>query len=115
MLSYAIPGTVMGSGTSWPSTREALQLTGTGAIIVLAFIFRGCPWASGAGSRALHPARPQSGRGVVHAEGGHGHHAPPGRRASDPIAILTGLIYSFVRAMTAVSQVIFLARRAMTW
>ena len=108
MLSYAIPGTVMGIGYILAFNAGALQLTGTAAIIVLAFIFRGMPVGIRSGVAALTQLDPSLEEASATLKAGT---ATTLRRVVVPLvrsAILTGLIYSFVRAMTAVSQVIFL-------
>ncbi len=108
MLSYAIPGTVMGIGYILAFNAGALQLTGTAAIIVLAFIFRGMPVGIRSGVAALTQLDPSLEEVSTTLKAGT---ATTLRRVVVPLirsAILTGLIYSFVRAMTAVSQVIFL-------
>jgi iron(III) transport system permease protein len=108
MLSYAIPGTVMGIGYILAFNAGALQLTGTAAIIVLAFIFRGMPVGIRSGMAALTQLDPSLEEASTTLKAGT---ATTLRRVVVPLirsAILTGLIYSFVRAMTAVSQVIFL-------
>ena len=108
MLSYAIPGTVMGIGYILAFNAGALQLTGTAAIIVLAFIFRGMPVGIRSGIAALTQLDPSLEEASTTLKAGT---ATTLRRVVVPLirsAILTGLIYSFVRAMTAVSQVIFL-------
>jgi iron(III) transport system permease protein len=108
MLSYAIPGTVMGIGYILAFNTGALQLTGTAAIIVLAFIFRGMPVGIRSGVAALTQLDPSLEEVSATLKAGT---ATTLRRVVVPLirsAILTGLIYSFVRAMTAVSQVIFL-------
>ena len=108
MLSYAIPGTVMGIGYILAFNTGALHLTGTAAIIVLAFIFRGMPVGIRSGVAALTQLDPSLEEASATLKAGT---ATTLRRVVVPLirsAILTGLIYSFVRAMTAVSQVIFL-------
>ncbi|MBI4736093.1 MAG: iron ABC transporter permease [candidate division NC10 bacterium] len=108
MLSYAIPGTVMGIGYILAFNTGALHLTGTAAIIVLAFIFRGMPVGIRSGIAALTQLDPSLEEASATLKAGT---ATTLRRVVVPLirsAILTGLIYSFVRAMTAVSQVIFL-------
>jgi iron(III) transport system permease protein len=108
MLSYAIPGTVMGIGYILAFNAGALHLTGTAAIIVLAFIFRGMPVGIRSGVAALAQLDPALEEVSATLKAGT---ATTLRRVVVPLirsAIITGLIYSFVRAMTAVSQVIFL-------
>jgi iron(III) transport system permease protein len=108
MLSFATPGTVMGIGYILAFNQGALLLTGTELIIILAFIFRNMPVAIRAGvasilqiDRSLEEASTMLRAGS----------ATTLRRIVLPLvraAILSGLIFSFVRAMTAISQVIFL-------
>ncbi len=108
MLSYAIPGTVMGIGYILAFNAGALQLTGTGLIIILAFIFRGMPVGIRSGVAALTQLDPSLEEASSTLKAGT---VTTLRRVVIPLirsAIITGLIYSFVRAMTAVSQVIFL-------
>ena len=108
MLSYAIPGTVMGIGYILAFNAGALQLTGTGLIIILAFIFRGMPVGIRSGVAALTQLDPSLEEASSTLKAGT---VTTLRRVVIPLirsAIVTGLIYSFVRAMTAVSQVIFL-------
>ncbi len=108
LLSYAIPGTVMGIGYILAFNAGALQLTGTGLIIVLAFIFRGMPVGIRSGVAALTQLDPSLEEASSTLKAGT---ATTLRRVVLPLvrsALITGFIYSFVRAMTAVSQVIFL-------
>jgi iron(III) transport system permease protein len=108
MLSYAIPGTVMGIGYILAFNAGALQLTGTGLIIILAFVFRGMPVGIRSGVAALTQLDPSLEEASSTLKAGT---ATTLRRVVLPLvqsAIVTGFIYSFVRAMTAVSQVIFL-------
>jgi iron(III) transport system permease protein len=108
MLSYAIPGTVMGIGYILAFNTGAFQLTGTALIIVLAFIFRAMPVGIRSGIAALTQLDPCLEEASSTLRAGT---ATTLWRVVVPLirsAIVTGLIYSFVRAMTAVSQVIFL-------
>jgi iron(III) transport system permease protein len=108
MLSFATPGTVMGIGYILAFNTGVLLLTGTELIIVLAFVFRNMPVALRAGvasilqvDRSLEEASTMLRAGA----------ATTLRRIVVPLvrgALLAGLIFSFVRAMTAISQVIFL-------
>ncbi|HSU06159.1 MAG TPA: iron ABC transporter permease [Acetobacteraceae bacterium] len=109
MMSFAIPGTVIGIAYILAFNVPPVQLTGTGTIIVLAFVFRNMPVGIRAGlanlvqiDRSLDEASLSLGAGS------------PGtlRRVLLPMlrpAIITAMTYSFVRAVTAVSAVIFLA------
>jgi iron(III) transport system permease protein len=108
MLSFAIPGTVIGVAYILAFNVPPIELTGTGIILVLAFIFRNMPVGVRAGiatmsqlDRSLDEASLTLGAsnfGTV-------------RRVVLPLlrpAILAALVFSFVRAMTAVSAVVFL-------
>ena len=108
MLSFAIPGTVIGVSYILAFNIPPFELTGTGAILVLCFIFRNMP----VGVRAGLAAMSQIDRSLDEAS------LTLGARSSYSIrkvilplirpAILGALVYSFVRAMTAISAVIFL-------
>ena len=108
MMSFAIPGTVIGIGYILAFNAGSVQLTGTGAIIVAAFVFRNMP----VGIRATLASLSQIDRGLDEAS----LMLRAGRAATLvrvilPLlrpAIATAMTYSLVRAMTAVSAVIFL-------
>lgn len=108
MLSFAVPGTVMGIGYILAFNQGALLLTGTAAIIILAFVFRNMPVAIRSGVAAIH----QIDRSLEEASTMlRANSAVTLRRIVLPLvrsALLSGLVFAFVRAMTAVSQVIFL-------
>jgi iron(III) transport system permease protein len=108
MLSFAVPGTVMGVGYILAFNQGALLLTGTELILVLAFVFRNMPVAIRAGIAAIH----QIDRSIEEASTMlRANSATTLRRIVAPLvraALLSGLVFAFVRAMTAVSQVIFL-------
>ena len=108
MMSFAIPGTVIGIGYILAFNAGALRLTGTGAIIIAAFVFRNMP----VGIRATLASLSQIDRSLDEASlmlrAGR---AATLRRVILPLlrpAITTAMVYSLVRAMTAVSAVIFL-------
>jgi len=108
MLSFAIPGTVMGIAYILAFNQGGLLLTGTGVILILAFIFRNMP----VGIRSSIAAIYQIDRSLEEASTMlRANSVTTLRRIVVPLtlaALLSGLIFSFVRAMTAVSQVIFL-------
>ncbi len=108
MLSFAVPGTVMGVGYILAFNQGPLLLTGTGEIIILAFIFRNMPVGIRAGVAAIRQIDPslEEASTMLRASS-----AGTLRRIVMPLvrpAILSGLVFAFVRAMTAISQVIFL-------
>jgi iron(III) transport system permease protein len=108
LLSYAAPGTVMGIGYILAFNQGGLRLTGTAVILVLAFMFRGMPVGIRSGMAALAQVDPalEEASSMLRAD------VPATlRRVLLPLvlpALVTGLLYCFVRAMTSVSQVIFL-------
>lgn len=108
LLSYALPGTVMGIGYILAFNQGGLRLTGTAVILVLAFVFRGMP----VGIRSAMAALAQVDRALEEASSTLRASVPETiRRVLLPLvapALVTGLVYCFVRGMTAVSQVVFL-------
>jgi iron(III) transport system permease protein len=108
MLSFAVPGTVMGIGYILAFNQGTLLLTGTSVILILAFVFRNMPVGIRSGVAAIH----QIDRSLEEASTMlRANSALTLRRIVMPLvrpALLSGLVFSFVRAMTAVSQVIFL-------
>ncbi|HEU4797742.1 MAG TPA: ABC transporter permease subunit, partial [bacterium] len=108
MLSFAVPGTVMGIGYILAFNQGPLLLTGTSLIIILAFVFRNMPVGIRSGVAAIH----QIDRSLEEASTMlRANSAVTLWRIVMPLvrsALLSGLVFAFVRAMTAVSQVIFL-------
>lgn len=108
LLAFAIPGTVLGVSYILAFNVPPFELTGTGLIIVLCFLFRNLPVGVRAGTAAFK----QLDRSLDEAS--------LMLRASTsqtlfrvvlPLlkpALVAALVYSFVRAMTTVSAVIFL-------
>jgi iron(III) transport system permease protein len=108
LLAFAIPGTVLGVSYILAFNVPPLELTGTGLIIVLCFMFRNLPVGVRAGTAAFK----QLDRSLDEAS--------LMLRASTsqtlfkvvlPLlkpALVAALVYSFVRSMTTVSAVIFL-------
>ena len=98
----------MGIGYILAFNQGALLLTGTEMILILAFVFRNMPVGIRAGVAAIH----QIDRSLEEASTMlRANSATTLRRIVMPLvrpAILSGLVFAFVRAMTAVSQVIFL-------
>ena len=58
LLSYALPGTVMGIGYVLAFNQGGFKLTGTAAILVAAFVFRGMPVGVRSGVAALAQVDP---------------------------------------------------------
>ena len=108
MMSFAIPGTVIGIGYILAFNVGPLQLTGTAAIIVAAFVFRNMPVGIRAGLASLSQIDRSLDEASLMLRAGP---ASTLRRVILPLlrpAIVTAMTYGFVRAMTAVSAVIFL-------
>ncbi|MEO6750063.1 MAG: ABC transporter permease subunit, partial [Casimicrobiaceae bacterium] len=109
MMSFAIPGTVVGISYILAFNVPPVQLTGTGLIIVISFIFRNMPVAIRAGLANLSQIDKSLDEASLTLRASS---FGSFRRVILPLlkpAILTAMIYSFVRAVTAVSAVIFLA------
>lgn len=108
MLSFAIPGTVIGVSYILAFNVPPLELTGTGIILVICFVFRNMP----VGVRAGIASMSQLDKSLDESSLTLGANSwQTFRRIILPLlkpAILAALVYSFVRAMTAVSAVIFL-------
>ncbi len=108
MLSFAIPGTVVGISYILAFNVPPIELTGTGIILIIAFIFRNMP----VGVRGGIAAMSQLDNSLDEASITLGASSfTTLRRVVAPLlgpAILAALIYSFVRAITSVSAVIFL-------
>jgi len=108
MLSFAIPGTVIGVSYILAFNVPPLELTGTAIILIISFVFRNMP----VGVRAGIASMSQLDRSLDEASLTLG--ASTFRtftRIVLPLmrpAILAALVFSFVRAMTAISAVIFL-------
>jgi iron(III) transport system permease protein len=108
MLSFAIPGTVIGVSYILAFNVPPIEITGTAIILVVCFIFRNMP----VGVRAGMAAMTQIDRSLDEASvtlGARG--LTTLSRVILPLlkpAIVAALVYSFVRAVTTVSAVIFL-------
>lgn len=108
LLSFAIPGTVIGVAYILAFNVPPFELTGTGVILVLSFIFRNMP----VGIRAGIASMSQLDKSLDEASLTLGANTwRTFRQIILPLmrpAILAALVFSFVRAMTAISAVIFL-------
>ena len=108
LLSFAIPGTVVGISYILAFNVPPIEITGTAAILVICFVFRNMPVGVRAGIATLSQID-KSLDEASHTLGARS--ATTIRRVVLPLlrpAIVASLVYSFVRAMTAVSAVIFL-------
>jgi iron(III) transport system permease protein len=108
LLAFAIPGTVLGVSYILAFNVPPVELTGTGLIIVLCFMFRNLPVGVRAGTAAFKQLdksldeaslmlRASTVQTLIHV-------VLPLLKP----ALVAALVYSFVRAMTTVSAVIFL-------
>jgi iron(III) transport system permease protein len=108
MLSFAIPGTVIGVSYILAFNVPPIEITGTGIILVVSFIFRNMP----VGVRAGIASMSQLDRSLDESSLTLGANSwQTFRKVILPLlrtAILAALVFSFVRAMTAISAVIFL-------
>ncbi|MBK4216777.1 iron ABC transporter permease [Paracoccus caeni] len=108
MLSFAIPGTVIGVAYVMAFNFPPIELTGTAIILILVFVFRNMP----VGVRGGIAAMSQLDKSLDEASITLGANSfTTLRRVILPLmgpAILAALTYSFVRAITSVSAVIFL-------
>jgi iron(III) transport system permease protein len=108
MLTFAVPGTVIGVAYILTFNLPPLELTGTAIILVACFVFRNLP----VGVRSGVAAMSQLDKSLDEAATTLG--ASTFRTLRTVVlpllkpAIVTALVYSFVRAMTTVSAVIFL-------
>ena len=108
LLSFAIPGTVVGISYILAFNVPPIEITGTAAILVICFVFRNMPVGVRAGIATLSQID-KSLDEASHTLGARS--ATTIRRVVLPLlrpALVASLVYSFVRAMTAVSAVIFL-------
>jgi iron(III) transport system permease protein len=108
LLSFAIPGTVIGVAYISAFNVAPIEITGTGLILIICFVFRNMPVGVRAGIAALS----QIDKSLDEASTTLG--ARTGttvRRVTLPLlkpAIISTLVYAFVNAMTAVSAIVFL-------
>jgi iron(III) transport system permease protein len=108
MLSFAVPGTVIGIGYIMAFNQSPFLLTGTATILVISFIFRNMPVGIRSGIAALA----QIDRALEEASVTlRASFATTLRRIVLPLirpAIISALVFSFVRSVTAISAVVFL-------
>ena len=108
MLSFAIPGSVIGVSYILAFNVPPIEITGTGVILVVSFIFRNMP----VGVRAGIASMSQIDKSLDESSLTLGANSwQTFLRVILPLlrpAILAALVFSFVRAMTAISAVIFL-------
>jgi iron(III) transport system permease protein len=108
LLSFAVPGTVIGVAYVFAFNVPPLEITGTALILVLCFVFRNMP----VGLRAGMAAMSQIDRSLDEASAMLRGRAPQTlMHVVLPLlrpAMVGALVYGFVRAVTTVSAVVFL-------
>lgn len=108
LLAFAIPGTVLGVSYVVAFNAPPIELTGTGTLIVLCFMFRNLPVGvrSGVASFKQLDQSLEEASSMLRASTWQTlqHVVLPLLRP----ALLAALLYSFIRSMTTVSAVIFL-------
>ncbi|NLR97139.1 iron ABC transporter permease [Rhizobium sp. P38BS-XIX] len=108
MMSFAIPGTVIGISYIMAFNLPPLEMTGTALILVACFVFRNMP----VGVRGGVAAMSQLDKSLDEASLTLGANSfRTIRKVILPLlrpAITAALVYSFVRAITSISAVIFL-------
>jgi iron(III) transport system permease protein len=108
MLSFAIPGTVLGVAYILAFNVPPIEITGTGLILVISFVFRNMPVGVRSGIAGLS----QIDKSLDEASTTlRARSFTTLWRVVLPLlrpALVAALVYSFVRSMTAVSAVIFL-------
>ena len=114
MVPYVIPGTVLAIGLIVLFNRPPLRLTGTAAILVLAYLVRKLPYALKSAEAALHQVHPSL------EEAAQSLGASPGRAFRDVTLrlILPGLVsgatLTFLMTLTELSATIMLYGAATT-
>ena len=108
LLAFAIPGTVLGVSYILAFNVPPVELTGTGLIIILCFMFRNLPVGVRAGTAAFKQLDKSLDEASLMLRAST---AQTLFKVVLPLlkpALVAALVYSFVRAMTTVSAVIFL-------
>jgi iron(III) transport system permease protein len=115
MLSFAIPGTVIGVSYILAFNVPPIEITGTALILIACNVFRNMP----VGVRAGMASMAQIDQSLDEASATLGARGLTTlRRVLMPLlkpAIVAALVYSFVRAMTTLSAVIFLVSAEYEW
>jgi iron(III) transport system permease protein len=108
LLAMAVPGTVIGIGYILAYNTKPILLTGTATILIIAFVMRSIPVGVRSGVAALQQIDPA----IEEAASDLGANTKKiFTSVTLPLikpAFFSGLVYTFVRSMTAVSAVIFL-------
>jgi iron(III) transport system permease protein len=108
MLTFAVPGTVIGVAYILTYNVPPLEITGTALILVMCIVFRNLPVGVRAGIAGMSQLDKSLDEASLMLRATS---ARTFARIVLPLlkpAIVTALVYSFVRAMTTVSAIIFL-------
>jgi iron(III) transport system permease protein len=108
LLAFAIPGTVLGVSYILAFNVPPIELTGTALVIVLCFMFRNLPVGVRAGTAAFKQLDKSLDEASMMLRASS---VQTLRHVVLPLlkpALVAALVYSFVRAITTVSAVIFL-------
>ena len=108
MLSFAVPGTVIGVSYLNAFNLYPLEMTGSAAILIVCFVFRNMPVGVRGGIAAMSQLDKSLDEASLTLRANS---ARTLTRVVLPLlkpAITTALVYSFVRAVTSISAVIFL-------
>lgn len=108
LLAFAIPGTVLGVSYILAFNVPPFELTGTGLIIILCFMFRNLPVGVRAGTAAFKQLDPSLDEASLMLRAGTVQTITQVIMPLLKPALVAALVYSFVRAITTVSAVIFL-------
>lgn len=108
LLAMAVPGTVLGLGYISAYNTKPFILTGTALIIVIAFIVRSIPVGVRSGVTALQQIDPAIEEAAQDLGASTTKVFTSVTLPLIKSAFFSGLVYTFVRSMTAVSAVIFL-------
>jgi len=115
MLAFAIPGTVIGVSYILAFNVPPIELTGTALILVVCNVFRNMPVGVRAGIAAMSQIDPSLDEASL-TLGARGFTTLS--RVLLPLlkpAVVAALVYSFVRAVTTLSAVIFLVSAQYEW
>lgn len=108
MMSFAIPGTVIGISYIMAFNLPPIQMTGTALILIACFVFRNMPVGVRGGVAAMSQLDGSLDEASLTLGADSGRTL---RRVILPLlrpAITAALVYSFVRAITSISAVVFL-------
>ncbi len=115
LLTFAIPGTVIGVAYLLAFNTPPVEITGTAFILVACNVFRSMPVGVRAGMAAMSQIDPGLDEASATLGAGTGTTV---RRVLVPLlrpAVVAALVYAFVRSMTTLSAVVFLVSAQHQW